>query len=263
MTSRTCALSLLVALSACGPGNGSDTGSSGGSGSSSGAGSSGAGSSGAPTTGPTTGAITGGATEAGSTSTTPSSSSSPSTSSSPSEPVTSSMGATSGTSDGSGGTSGASTDGNAGACVDVSGDYGPCEAIIGYGFDGTSCRAFSGCNCAPHCDDFAPDPVTCALGCAAAGECNEAALHPAGINKDPVMAGSFCDELDACADAERLAWLTQIFGKIECEPAGALCAGAQNCHLLWQGQLDATQWPKVCAASLLPAADLQCVIFGP
>jgi len=150
------------------------------------------------------------------------------------------------------------------ACVDVSGDYGPCEAIIGYGFNGSSCQAFSGCDCAPHCDDFAPDPVSCALGCAAAGECNPAALHPAGINKDPVVQGSFCDELDACTgDAESVAWLTQIFGKVECEPANYPCEQGQNCHLLWQGKLDAAQWSQVCAASLLPGADLQCVIFGP
>lgn len=249
MTSRTRALGLLLALSACAPGGGGETGGSGGSASSGGTGPTPTTSAGITTT-DTSGSSTG---SPGTGSTSSSGTSSTSSSSGTSgEPLT-----------GSSGSSGAasSTGGGGESCVDVSGDYGPCEAIIGYGFDGTSCRAFSGCNCAPHCDDFAPDPVSCALGCAAAGECNEAALHPAGINKDPVVQGSFCDELDACASDP--AWLTPIFGQVECEPGNQFCAQGPVCHLSWQGQLDAALWPKVCAASLLPGADLRCVVFGP
>ncbi len=252
MTSRTLALSIVVTLSACGGGSGGETGSSG-------PGSSGPGST---SSGPSTGAstsegssagsvtttgITGGVTEASGTSTGGPSSS------------TSSGAGTSGEPDSSGAAS--STGGAGGSCVDVSGDYGPCEAIIGYGFDGTTCRAFSGCNCAPHCDDFWPDELSCALGCAAAGGCNPAALHPAGVNKDPVQPGSFCDELDACSGS--VEWLTKIFGKVECEPASYPCEQGQTCHLLWQGTLDEAQWSQVCAASLLPGADLHCVVWGP
>ena len=265
MTSRTHGLLLLVVLSACGGGSGGDTGTGTGPGSSSSGGP--VGSSG-PTTGatgsdgsgtsspPTSGGITGGAT--GSTST----SSGPGTTSEPLTTGSSTTGTSSGESSSS---SSASSSGGGGlACVDVSGDYGPCEAIIGYGFDGTSCRAFSGCNCAPHCDDFAPDAISCAIECASAGECNPSALHPAGINKDPVVKGSFCDELDACiVDAEHVAWLMKIFEKVECEAANFPCEQGQNCHLLWQGMLGEAQWPQVCAASLLPGADLQCVVWGP
>lgn len=249
MTSRTPTLWLLVALSACGPGSSSETGSSSGSGSSSPESSSGG-----PTTGVTTsGGITGGLTEAGTSSA--GTSTTGTTSTGTSEPSTSTTSTSS---------SGSSTGGAGGACVDVSGDYGPCEAIIGYGFDGTSCRAFSGCNCAPHCEDFAADPVACALGCAAAGECNEAAMHPAGINKDPVVEGSFCDQLDACTgDPESAAWLMQIFGKLTCEPANLGCDQGQSCTLSPHGTLDQPVWSQVCAASLLPGADLQCVVFGP
>ena len=257
MTSRTCALPILLAL-ACGGGNSGDTGSSGpgssGPGSSSGASTDASGSEGSGTaSGPTTGGITGGSTEGTSTSTGPGTSGDPGSSSSSSS------------SSGSSSSGDASSTGDpADACVDVSGDYGPCDAIIGYGFDGTTCRAFSGCNCAPHCDDFWPDELSCALGCAAAGGCNPAAMHPAGINKDPVQPGSFCDELDACAsDPGSAEWLTKIFGKVECEPASYPCEQGQTCHLLWQGTLDEAQWSQACAASLLPGADLQCVIWGP
>ncbi|MBA3545681.1 MAG: hypothetical protein H0T76_04290 [Nannocystis sp.] len=264
MTSRTRCLLLLVVLSACGGGSGGDTGTGSGPGSSSSGGPVGSsgpttgatGSEGSSTSSPTTsGGITGGAT--GSTST----SGGPGTTS---EPLTTGSSTTGTTTDATSSGASSSSGGGGLACVDVSGDYGPCDAILGYGFDGTHCRAFSGCNCAPHCDDFSPDPASCAIECAAAGECNPAALHPAGINKEPVMKGSSCDELDACVvDPESVAWLTNIFGKIECEPANYPCDQGQNCHVLWQGTLDEASWPQVCAASLLPAADLQCVIWGP
>ena len=251
MTSRTSALCLLLASSACGPGGGGETGSSGSASSGSASSSSGV----TPTTsaGSSTTDATGTATSSAGTGSTSTSSTSGSTGTT-GEPLTGSGTASTGSS---------SSGGGGDACVDVSGDYGPCEAIIGYGFDGSTCRAFSGCNCAPHCDDFAPDPVACALGCAAAGECNAAALHPAGINKEPVVQGSFCDELDACTtDPEYTAWLTQIFGAFDCEP-NQFCGPLQACHVAWQGELDAALWPKVCAASLLPGADLKCVVFGP
>lgn len=249
MTSRTSALCLLLASSACGPGGGGETGSSGSASSGSASSSSGV----TPTTsaGSSTTDATGTATSSAGTGSTSTSSTSGSTGTT-GEPLT-----------GTASTGSSSSGGGGDACVDVSGDYGPCEAIIGYGFDGSTCRAFSGCNCAPHCDDFAPDPVACALGCAAAGECNAAALHPAGINKEPVVQGSFCDELDACTtDPEYTAWLTQIFGAFDCEP-NQFCGPLQACHVAWQGELDAALWPKVCAASLLPGADLKCVVFGP
>lgn len=255
MTSRTSALCLLLASSACGPGGGGETGSSG---SASGGSSSGSASSSSGTT-PTTSAgsttdATGTATSSAGTGTSGSTGSTSGSTGTTGEPLTGSGTASTGSS---------SSGGGGDACVDVSGDYGPCEAIIGYGFDGSTCRAFSGCNCAPHCDDFAPDPVACALGCAAAGECNADALHAAGINKDPVVQGSFCDELDACTtDPEYTAWLTQIFGAFDCE-ANQFCGPLQTCHVAWQGELDAALWPKVCAASLLPGADLKCVVFGP
>lgn len=181
--------------------------------------------------------------------------------------ITTGPGTTGGTSSGSSSSSGeASSSGEpVGGCVDVSGDYGPCEAEIGYGFDGTSCRLFSGCDCAPNCEHFSKDPVGCALDCAAAGKCDESAMHPAGINKEPPHVGGLCDEVDACVPGDELAaWLAKIFAMVDCEPANYPCQGAaQTCHVFWQSTLDAAQWAQMCAASLLPGANLQCVIWGP
>ena len=151
------------------------------------------------------------------------------------------------------------------ACVDVSGkDHGDCEAELGYAFDGTSCRLFSGCDCAPDCDSFSPDPATCAESCAALGECNEAVIHGAALARDPIAVGSFCDQVDACADpgSPLAGWLMSLFPGVPCEP-GFPCTGSQSCHLQFAGIIDAPQWTQLCAASLLPGAALHCVVFGP
>lgn len=181
--------------------------------------------------------------------------------------ITSGPATTGGTSSGEASSSGgASSSGEpVGGCVDVSGDYGPCEAELGYGFDGTSCRMFSGCDCAPNCEHFSKDPVGCAIDCAAAGACDESAMHPAGISKEPPHVGGLCDEVDACVPGDEVAaWLAKIFAMVDCEPAAYPCRGsAQTCHVFWQSTLDAAQWAQMCAASLLPGANLQCVIWGP
>ena len=154
--------------------------------------------------------------------------------------------------------------GGATGCVDVSADYGPCEAILGYGFDGTSCRAFSGCDCAPNCEHIAPDPVSCASACAAAGHCQEDKIKGAALAMDPVQVGSFCDEVDACADpgSEQFMWLEALFPGLQCEGEFP-CEQGQSCHLQFSGMITARQWTQLCAASLLPGAELYCVIFGP
>jgi hypothetical protein len=176
-------------------------------------------------------------------------------------------GATTGT--GTGDSTGVSStgDGTTGgpvACVNVDADYGDCEAEIGIGFDGTTCRSFSGCDCAPNCDNFFPSMTECASTCAAAGECNEDAIDAVALAMDPVGPGSFCDEVDACAEANSALamWLVELFPGLVCEQ-GFPCEGADSCHLQFQGEITARQWTDLCAASLLPGAALSCVVFGP
>ena len=41
------------------------------------------------------------------------------------------------------------------------------------------------------------------------------------------------------------------------------CEQGQSCHLQFSGMITARQWTQLCAASLLPGAELYCVIFGP
>lgn len=163
---------------------------------------------------------------------------------------------------GTGSTGDGTTGGSVGACKAVDGDYGPCDALIGYAFVDGGCQLVSGCNCEPDCEFFFADPVACASTCAAAGECQPDNIHGGGIAPDEVGPGSFCDEVDACVDLPELAeQLKELFPELVCEQGR--CDG-QNCHLLWQGELSDEQWTQICAASLLPGVDeLVCVVLGP
>ena len=65
------------------------------------------------------------------------------------------------------------TTGGLDACLDLgANDYGDCDAFLGYAYDGTSCRAFSGCDCGPDCANFFASALDCATSCAALGVCN-------------------------------------------------------------------------------------------
>ncbi len=163
---------------------------------------------------------------------------------------------------GTGSTGDATTGGSVGACKAIDGDYGPCDALIGYAFVDGGCQLVSGCNCEPDCEFFFDDPVACASTCAAAGECQSGNIHGGGIAPDEVGPGSFCDGVDTCVDLPELAQqLKELFPELVCEQGQ--CDG-QNCHLLWQGELTAEQWTQICAASLLPGVDeVVCMVFGP
>lgn len=160
---------------------------------------------------------------------------------------------------------GDTTTGEPAACKDLSlTDHGNCDMFLGYGFDGTACRAFSGCDCGDDCDNFFADAVDCATSCAATGGCNEAAIQAAFLAMDPVGIGTHCDEVDACAvqDTDAANWIAELFPGSSCD-GSAPCKQGQACVLQFSGTIDAEQWQKLCAASLLPNAELYCVVFGP
>lgn len=152
------------------------------------------------------------------------------------------------------------------ACAVAGGDYGPCASELGWVYDGTECVLRSGCDCAPDCDKFFPDAAACALGCAAAGRCNEDRIAAAGLAKDPVGPGDLCDEIDVCPESrfeEQL--FAQIFGMLSCEPQpGFPCESGKTCHGLFQNMLGPDEWQKTCAASLLQGGGpVFCVVWGP
>ena len=172
---------------------------------------------------------------------------------------------TSGTSGTSGSGTSGSTGGGSGVCEAALGDYGDCDAVLGVAFDGTECATVSGCDCAPDCDKFFPDVASCALTCAEAGHCNPDRLEPAGILEDPVVMGSYCDELDACVSDPSLEGIfEQIFGMLACEGMGFPCPEGTLCHGLFAGPLAEEAWTQTCAATLVSGGGtLYCVLFGP
>lgn len=151
--------------------------------------------------------------------------------------------------------------GSAGACADVSGDYGLCDAEIGWGFDGAECKLFSGCNCAPNCDSFYKDAVECATSCAAAGKCDTAAMKAMYLAQDPFVAGNHCDGVYVCTPDQSQAYLEAMFPGIVCEGE---CAGHPSCAAYYNGTVTDEAFEKLCAVSLLPAVDtINCVVYGP
>lgn len=149
------------------------------------------------------------------------------------------------------------------ACADVGGDYGDCALPLGWGFDGTGCKLFNGCDCQPNCGSFFPSETSCATTCAAAGHCDTMALKPLYLAKDPVEQGDHCDGVDICTPEASLSSIQEIFPSITCDPGN--CEGASHsCNAYYHGPLTAEKWEKLCAASLLPGIEnIFCVIYGP
>lgn len=174
-------------------------------------------------------------------------------------------GPTSGSSTGDTGSGTSETTGGPDACLDLgANDYGDCDAFLGYAYDGTSCRAFAGCDCGPDCAGFFANALDCATSCAALGGCNEAAIQPAFLAMGPIGIGSYCDQVDTCAipNTDAATWLATLFPGLNCEGVGA-CKQGEACQAQFAGMIDAAQWEQLCAASLLPNAELYCVVFGP
>lgn len=159
------------------------------------------------------------------------------------------------------GTGGSGGVGSQLSCAPVSGEYGDCEAIVGYGFDGTACKPYSGCDCGSDCAHLFPSAAACASSCAAQGECNTGALLAGGI------AGSFteeayCDEVFACAADEQQADLEMLLPLTGSCEASDTCSTAR-CSTSLAGQMDADKWTSACSASLLSGVELTCWIWGP
>jgi hypothetical protein len=158
---------------------------------------------------------------------------------------------------------GAADAGDAGAstCAVVSGEYGDCAAIVGWGFDGTVCRQYSGCGCGPDCDHVFSSAAQCAASCAKDGHCKEDALTGGGIAAGFVKA-SFCDEVFACGASAIEADLNQIV------PLSSACEQTPRCALATcptslTGTIEGQAWQNVCAASLLPGVTITCLVWGP
>jgi hypothetical protein len=147
-------------------------------------------------------------------------------------------------------------------CATVSGDYGDCEAELGWGFDGTVCQLYGGCDCGADCAHMFETAAECATACRAAQHCNEDALSPEGIASS-FAEGGYCDEVSACVPLELADAVAEVAELVRpCEEM-AECVGGVICTLSYGGDVDAVLWDDVCAASLLPEVGVMCLIWGP
>ena len=213
----------------------------------------------------------GGSETAGMTSSTSGATATDATTSGASETDPNSTGVTTGvttveTTDGTGEptTGDATTGGGGGQCGVADGDYGPCDAIIGWAFTGTTCELLSGCDCGDDCDLFFDNEIDCAKTCADAGECDEDKLFGVALADDLTL-GGFCDQVDVCTPQQYSQLLPDLFPEqFVCEP-GQFCPNQQEtCTVSWAGEVTEELWTQLCAASLLPGlSTINCVIWGP
>lgn len=156
------------------------------------------------------------------------------------------------------------TEGTSSACGVADGDYGDCDAALGWAFDGVACQLRSGCDCGRDCALFFPTVVACAQSCAAAGECNEDKLVGTAIAKDLELGGG-CDSISTCGpdDPAFADQLLEYFDALYGCEADGFCGG-QRCTIDAAVEVDEALWLELCAASLDPSlGEIECAVIGP
>jgi len=153
-------------------------------------------------------------------------------------------------------------------CGVADGDYGTCEAVIGYAFNGEYCELRSGCGCEDDCDLFFDDLSECTSTCADAGFCNTGVFSGEALAEDPFVQGNFCDEVDVCTPNSVLDDVELLFPDLfSCEGNGFPCdqqGFGQKCTVQWSGEVGPEIWEQLCEASLVPDINkIACVIWGP
>jgi len=151
-----------------------------------------------------------------------------------------------------------------GACVNVSGDFGDCEMMLGYGFDGRVCRPFSGCGCAPYCGYFFNDLVECVSVCVQEGHCNVELFYGRALASDPFGIGDHCDEINACPSASAVPSLLELFPESLCGEGEQFCSPSISCRLFGFGVVTESVWQELCGATLIDGVgEVECIVWGP
>jgi len=167
---------------------------------------------------------------------------------------------------GAAGGGGAGDGGQAGSasCIDVSGsDYGACEMVLGWGYDGNDCVHYSGCSCDPNCQGFHKDLGSCIKACAT--NCDASAFLGLALKKDGWGVGDHCDDVFACTNAAAANNLESLYPQFECG-ASAECPGngMQFCRLAYAGTVDAAAYADYCEMTLVDGVDaIYCSLYGP
>ena len=164
------------------------------------------------------------------------------------------------------GAGGAGSGGQAGSasCIDVSGgDYGACEMVLGWGYDGNDCVHYSGCSCEPNCGGFHKDLGSCIKACAT--KCDTSAFLGLALKKDGWGVGDHCDDVFACTNTAAANYLKSILPQLDCG-ASSDCPGngMQFCRLAYAGTVDAAAYAGYCEMTLVEGVDaIYCSLYGP
>jgi hypothetical protein len=145
-------------------------------------------------------------------------------------------------------------DSSSSPCSAVTGGYGACAGVLGWGFDGKVCRPWHGCSCAPDCARLFSTARACAQACRAQGGCNPEALVSRGVATFAV--GHTCESLEACVPAGIEGELgLDIVGSCQ---TGGICGDVQTCLLEVPDVIDEALWDRYCAASLIAGVRIEC-----
>jgi hypothetical protein len=147
-------------------------------------------------------------------------------------------------------------------CEVVTGSYGNCEMVLGWGFDGTACRLYSGCDCSPNCGSLFATALDCARACRLEQHCNVAKFKGGGIGS-AVVEGAYCDDIFVCsgqAKAEDLAALLDLPDACE---TSTFCAAGMTCEYAQHAYVSSDDWNRLCMVSLLPVDSVVCWVWGP
>jgi hypothetical protein len=139
-------------------------------------------------------------------------------------------------------------------CTIVGGQYGACDKVLGWGFDGKVCRPWSGCDCTPDCARIFPTAHECAQACREQGGCNTDALVSQGIARFAI--GGSCDSLEACVPAGLEGELGLVFAG-NCRSHGT-CGDLETCLIEVPSPIDQASWDDYCRASLISGVRLEC-----
>jgi hypothetical protein len=145
-------------------------------------------------------------------------------------------------------------DASSSPCSIVGGQYGACDKVLGWGFDGKVCRQWNGCDCAPDCAQIFPTAHECAQSCRREGGCNTDALVSQGIARFAI--GGSCDSLEACVPAGLEGELGLALTG-DCQ-SGGTCGDLQTCPLKLSSPIDQESWEAYCRASLIAGVRLEC-----
>ena len=160
------------------------------------------------------------------------------------------------------GSSSGSTGGGEPVCPVVSGDYGACQAVLGWGFNGEDCQQYSGCDCGADCANLHQEIDGCTASCEGMGFCDESVFDGFGLAPDGWDVGQYCDDLSVCVASDVVPLVQALVPGAMCAPDAGLCNKDSRCVLEYGAGVSPYHISLACELSLVPGIDaVTCSVY--